>query len=109
MRRLAIAIDLGGTQIRAALVDEHGNVLQRTALTTAANEGPEVVIEQIKKCAAQVCANVARADLVGVGICAPGPLDAGEGIVLSIPTLVGFVDLPLAEIVEKSIGLPVRL
>jgi glucokinase len=109
MRRLAIAIDLGGTQIRAALVDELGHVLRRTALTTAAKAGPEVVIEQISECAAQVRAGVARKDLAGVGICAPGPLDAEEGIVLSIPTLVGFVDLPLARILETSIGLPVRL
>jgi glucokinase len=51
----------------------------------------------------------ARDDLIGVGICAPGPLDAKRGVALATPTIAGFVDLPLAAMVEERLGLPVRL
>ena len=109
MSRLAIAIDLGGTRIRAALIDGKGILLQRAEAPTAAHAGREVVISQLHHIATSVIAGVARDRLVGVGICAPGPLDAERGVALATPTIAGFVHLPLAAMLEERIGLPVRL
>jgi len=80
MSRLAIAIDLGGTRIRAALIDGKGILLQRAEAPTAADAGREVVISQLHHIATSVIAGVARDRLVGVGICAPGPLDANAAL-----------------------------
>jgi len=109
MSRFAIGVDLGGTRMRAALIDGNGLLLQRAEAPTAADAGPDVVINQLHRIAASVIAGVARDHLVGVGICAPGPLDAERGVALATPTIAGFVDLPLAAMVEERIGLPVRL
>ena len=109
MSRFAIGVDLGGTRIRAALIDENGRLLQRAEAATAADAGPEVVVSQLDHIAMSVIADVPRDNLVGVGICAPGPLDAERGVALATPTIAGFVDLPLAAMVEGRIGLPVRL
>ena len=109
MSRLAIAIDLGGTRIRAALIDGKGFLLQRAEAPTASDAGREVVIGQLHHIATSVIAGVARDRLVGVGICAPGPLDAERGVALATPTIAGFVHLPLAAMLEERIGLPVRL
>lgn len=109
MSRFAIGVDLGGTRIRAALIGESGRLLQRAEVATAADAGPEVVVDQLHDIAMSVIVDVTRHHLVGVGICAPGPLDAERGIALATPTIAGFVDLPLAAMVEKRIGLPVRL
>ena len=109
MRRLAIAIDLGGTSIRAALVDAKGALHKRTEALTAADAGAEVVVDQLRRIAISAIAGVDPGCLVGVGICAPGPLDAEHGIVLATPTIAGFVDLPLTAMLEERIGLPVRL
>jgi glucokinase len=109
MSSLAIAIDLGGTRIRAALIDGKGLLLRRAETPTAANAGREVVIAQLHDIAKSVIDDIARDRLVGVGVCAPGPLDAERGIALATPTISGFIDLPLASLLKERIGLPVRL
>jgi len=109
VNKLAIGIDLGGTQVRAALIDEDGNVLKRAALPTAAAAGPSVVTDQLHELATSVSASASRHQLVGVGVSSPGPIDTERGIALSIPTLAGFVDVPFAQMIEDRIGLPVWL
>ena len=109
MPTLAVGLDLGGTQVRGALVDRDGVVHARSVLATAAAAGPEVVVGQLDAVARAVCSGVAPADLAGVGVAAPGPLDAEMGVALSTPTLAGFVDLPLAAMLERRLSLPVRL
>jgi glucokinase len=47
--------------------------------------------------------------VVGLGICAPGPLDPLAGVAIAPPTLEGWKDVPLAAILEHQLGLPVRL
>ena len=45
--RQALAIDLGGTQLRAAIVNEAGELLSRAALTTDVHGGPKAIIPQM--------------------------------------------------------------
>ena len=109
MPPLAIGLDLGGTQVRGALVDRDGVIHARSVLETAASAGPEVVVGQLETVARAVCSGVGLAEVIGVGVAAPGPLDAEMGTALSTPTLAGFVDLPLAAMLERRLALPVRL
>jgi glucokinase len=109
MRPCAVGIDLGGTQVRAGLFDEDGNVIKRKAISTAASAGPDVVLNQLLEAAMIVSEGVPIDHIVGVGVSAPGPLDAQNGIALSIPTLAGFVNVPLTRMLEDRIGLPVWL
>ena len=109
MQPLAIGLDLGGTQLRAALIDPSGRVEERIALATEAQAGPEVVVGQIVEAVARVSRSVDRKRIRGVGVSAPGPLDTVRGIALALPTLAGFVDFPLAETLARRTGLPVRL
>eukprot|EP01037_Dinobryon_pediforme_P014083 gene14083-14202_t len=109
MRPLAIGIDLGGTQVRAALINENGIILKRTAVRTAATSGPEAVLTQIDTVAKAVAAGVETTRIIGVGVSAPGPLDAKAGIALNIPTLAGFVNYPLAAALRARLEMPVVL
>ena len=43
--------------------------------------------------------------VLGIGVCAPGPLDAGQGILLSPPNFPGWPDTPLRQILEDQFGL----
>ena len=54
MADLALAIDLGGTQIRVGLVDALGQIVTQQALATQAMAGPAVVLDQIADLCAQV-------------------------------------------------------
>jgi glucokinase len=102
---LAIGIDLGGTQLRAGLVRD-GAVLARAARPTDRAGGPAAVLAQLDLLVAEVKAAAAP---VGIGICAPGPLDSGSGLVLDIPTLPGWRDFPLRNAVAQRYGLPALL
>jgi len=101
MQQVAIGIDLGGTQVRAALVDEQGRILARAAEPTDALAGPDRVLAQICGLADGLLAASNPASVVGVGVSAPGPLDTVAGVATDIPTLSGFVDFPLKAELQK--------
>lgn len=106
---LALGIDIGGTRLRAALVDRAGVLHARREVMTAAREGPTAIVAQITALAGEVLEGVARADLAGAGVCCPGPIDTEHGIALGIPTLTGFADVPIAAMIEDALGVPLAL
>ena len=110
--RSILAIDLGGTQIRAAHVSPDLTVSCRRALETRDEEGVEAVIDRICAAARSVREDAQRAGLadpVGIGISSPGPLDPWNGVVIAPPNLAGWLNIPLAARVEEAVGLPTYL
>jgi glucokinase len=103
---VAIGIDLGGTELRAAVVSADGEVLAHARTATAALDGPAAVISQMVDLVGQIAPGH---DVCGVGIGSPGPLDAKAGVVVHASTLLGWNDVPLAKLAEARLGLPVRL
>ena len=106
--RLAIGIDLGGTQVRAALV-RAGDVLVRVAQKTDVAGGPKGVLTQFRQMIAEVSGSAPSAALASVGVSAPGPLDTEAGTVLQIPTLPGWENFPLREVLAAELGVPVTV
>ena len=109
MAKRVLAFDLGGTQLRAALVDASGTVLSRAAAATDRQGGPKAVLLQMRELAAEAGFDRATADIAAVGISAPGPLDSATGTVIAMPTLPGWEDVPLRAEAGKAFGLPVVL
>ena len=110
--RPILAIDLGGTQIRAALVTPDRVVHGRRAVPTADEEGVEAVLNRIVEVAAAVRAQAAAdgfPEPIGVGISSPGPLDPWRGIVRLAPNLAGWRNIPLGPRVADGLGLPTFL
>jgi glucokinase len=103
---LTVGIDLGGTQVRAGLV-RHGQVLGRASRPTSVAGGPDAIIAQFEALVAEVTAGAEGRQLAGIGISAPGPLDSSTGTVLGIPTLPGWEDFPLRDVMANRFGLPV--
>lgn len=101
---LALGIDLGGTQLRLALVDPAGAVVRRAAAATDL-AGPAAVLGQIERLYGELGAAEARP--IGIGVSAPGPLDSETGSIIAIPTLPGWNDFPLAAALTEAFGLPV--
>lgn len=109
MSAYSIGIDLGGTRIRAALIADDGSVVAKATAPTPAAEGPAVVLEAVADCAFAAMGGAPQVEVRSVGLCAPGPLDADKGHALSIPTLAGFDDLPIAKLLAERIGRRVEL
>jgi glucokinase len=107
-----LAIDLGGTQIRAAHVSPDLTVSCRRAAPTGGHEGVDAVVSRLAALAAAVQADARSAGLpepVGIGISSPGPLDPWHGVVVAPPNLPGWNRVPLAAQVGHALGLPTFL
>ncbi|MDQ3525998.1 MAG: ROK family protein, partial [Chloroflexota bacterium] len=102
-----IAIDLGGTNIRGALVRADGHVEKRESVRTNAQEGPETVIARIADVVG-IVSEEAGAD-IPVGIASPGPLDPCTGAILFTPNVPGWRDVPLVSALEIRTGRRVAL
>jgi glucokinase len=103
---LAIGIDLGGTQVRVALVRD-GSVIRRAATHTDVRGGPTAIIAQFRQLIAQICGPQDLARVAGVGVSAPGPLDSETGTIIHIPTLPNWEECALRDILAAAYGLPV--
>lgn len=109
MTDAALAFDLGGTELRAAMVTRAGDMLSFLAVPTRATEGPDAVVQQMEALAAEIFGQTPGIEPIGIGIGAPGPLDPLSGTVIAPPTLTGWHDVPLREIVSAHFQLPVKL
>jgi glucokinase len=111
--RWVLGIDLGGTNIVAGCVREDGEAIEGLrSEPTRAEEGPDAVVGRIVALAeharAATRARVPHAEILGVGIGAPGPLNRAEGVVLLTPNL-GWVNMPLRERIGSPLGLDAAL
>ncbi|HYN88119.1 MAG TPA: ROK family protein [Ardenticatenaceae bacterium] len=109
MSRYVVGVDLGGTHLRAALVDDTGTIIGQLKRRTMADEGPERVFENLADAIIAVSAEMPRKTLLGVGVAAPGPVDTEAGVVHAPPNLPGWGIVPLAEILSRRTGLPIRV
>ena len=108
MSKAIIAVDLGGTQLRAARYDEALRLQARQSVLTGADEGLQAVLGRIKRIIRMVMpANGETA--LGIGISAPGPLNSNTGVIVSPPNLPGWLDVPLGAIIQAEFGLPVYI
>lgn len=105
---LALAIDLGGTKVEAALVDESGTIVagSRTRAATGAAAATDVTV--VERALADVithCRALPEWDAVtAVGIGAAGPIDIAAGTIspINLPSAHG---LPIAALVARESGL----
>ncbi|HSB01234.1 MAG TPA: ROK family protein [Anaerolineales bacterium] len=108
-----IGCDLGGTNLRAAIVDvQTGTVLHQMNIPTLAREGHEAVMRRMADLFLQLIqsAGMKTEDIGGIGIGVPGVLDLGKGETLFLPNLPGtWPHVPLRDRIAKLTGLPVAL
>jgi glucokinase len=108
MARQVIAVDLGGTNVRAGVVSESGQILFHIARPTSSAAGPAVVMAEIAEVVAEA-RRQATAPLPVIGVSAPGPLDTLRGVALTMQSLAGFDGFPLKSELEQALGGPVLL
>jgi glucokinase len=99
---LVIGVDLGGTQIRTAVL-RGATLLSRISILTGAATQPDNVLPRIYEAIQEALdkANVSLGQVVGIGVAAPGPLDSKTGIVFSPPNLPGWDGIPLRDLLAE--------
>jgi glucokinase len=108
-----IGVDLGGTNLRAAIADtDTGQIFHQRKCPTLAAEGQEAVIGRIVELIRELIqtSRDETCEIKGAGIGVPGTPDIDTGIIQFLPNLPGqWLNVPLRAIVEEQVGLPVAL
>ena len=103
MADLYLGVDLGGTNIKAALVDAEGNILKESSVPTNLPRPAEAVCDDI----AALCTALADGVRVhGIGVGCPGTVDGG---VVRYSNNLNWHDFAMADYLQGKTGLPVRL
>ncbi len=104
-----IGVDIGGTKLLAAALDEKFKPLSRARKKTRGKkEG--VLFERVCECVASAIADsgLAPGGLRGIGVGSPGPLDPQTGVIIDTPN-IGWKNFPLAEKLSDRFKVPVAV
>ncbi|HEU4384176.1 MAG TPA: ROK family protein [Anaeromyxobacteraceae bacterium] len=110
MARLALGIDLGGTNVRAALVDPQSGRIVAAHKSALSDRAPEAVAQAAAAAArdAAAQAGAALAQLHGAGVGVAGQCLGASGVVLNAPNL-GWRDVPFGALLTRALGVGARV
>ena len=94
-----LGIDIGGTNIRAAVVDPDGKILSRKKIKSNARDGIDKLIINLEKMISLF--PIFKIDCVGIGI--PGIIDQKNGILTQAPNISGIKNFPIIKELKKII------
>ncbi|MFI1938393.1 ROK family protein [Streptomyces purpureus] len=109
--RHVIALDVGGTGMKAALVGADGALLHEARRATGRERGAEAVVESILDFADELRAHGQERygqAACAAGVAVPGIVDAERGVAVYAANL-GWRDVPLRELLGRRLGVPVAL
>jgi len=108
-KRFIVGIDLGGTNLKIALLDLKYRIRHKEVLNTQRFTKKEVLISAIIDSVDKILKdnNLSRKSLLGVGLGLPGPIDYEKGIVHFFPNIPGWKEVKLKYILERKLRLPV--
>lgn len=105
-----IGVDLGGTNLRCAVIDDTPKLIARRQEPMQQGASAEQVIDRMADLIREVIDEVglSPAEITGVGVGAPGPLDSTRGVIIEAPNL-GWGNVPFAETLRMKVGIDVVL
>lgn len=103
--RYFVGIDLGGTNIATAVVDEYGVIYGRAKRKTAMPRPYNEIFDDMAQCARDAAVNsgISFESIESVGIGCPGAIDVENGNV-EFSNNLGFYDVPITEYMERALG-----
>ena len=104
-----VGLDVGGTTMKAAVVDDDGKPLSRPVVMDTNPErgqeaGLETMCETIRRAAA--AAKLVPADVTAIGVATPGLMDIKRGLILDPPNLKPWKNVPVRDHIAQAFGKP---
>lgn len=115
--KYSIGIDIGGTKSAVLLGNPQRSgkqgefILQKETFETKKAGGPWETIHKMTDIIHGIMEErqLSPEDIIGIGISCGGPLDSKKGVIMSPPNLPGWDNIPIKQILEDELGLPVAL
>ncbi|MBE6071559.1 MAG: ROK family protein [Clostridium butyricum] len=101
-----IGIDIGGTNLRAAIISKEGEVIDTFKTANEVTSGAEYNLNKLVDC---IKNQWKEYEFEKVGVGAPGPLDLKAGRILNPPNLKGWENFNIKEYLSEKLNLPVKV
>jgi glucokinase len=107
---LVVGVDLGGTQIRTAVL-QGSKLHSRVSSLTGENPTPERILPRVYGAIQQALdeAHVTLDQIAGIGVATPGPLNNRTGVIYSPPNLLGWENVPLRDLIQQHFNRPILI
>ncbi len=105
MKKYVFGVDIGGTTVKLGLFDIEGNVLDKWEIPTRTEDNGSLILPDIADSIREKMKQIDREAVIGVGVGAPGPVDA-EGVIHRAVNL-GWGTFSIKESLEDLLNMPV--
>src|SRR5699024_12737460 len=107
----SVGVDIGGTKIAIAVVNEYGDIIEENIIQTGQSKTPEkmisIICDEIKRVASE--SGVQLGEIKGVGVGAPGPVDSKNGQIICPPDRKSWVKIPVVKLMKQELAVQVLL
>ncbi len=109
VKKYIIAVDLGGTNLKCALLDSSLRIKARNSFSTKSFDNKDKLIDGVADSvnSFRLSHKLSRGIILGAGIGLPGPVDTLKGIVHFLPNIPGWKSVGFKKILERKTKLPV--
>ena len=99
-----IGVDIGGTNIRACVIDEGNNIVDKFKIKNEVSEGPTKNIDNLYN---EINKRWHSYNIKSLGVACPGPLNLKNGIIINPPNLIGRENFQIRDYMREKFKLPV--
>jgi glucokinase len=105
---LYVGLDVGGSSMKAGVVDDDGRPLSSVSLPTEAQKGQEFGLERMCETIRHAIADagVGKEQIAAIGVATPGTMDIPAGIILDPPNLKPWRNVPVRQHVQDAFNVP---
>jgi glucokinase len=103
--RSVVAVDVGGTTIKGAVISTGGEVLRHQETATPVAAGPDAVVDLVRSVTKELVASAESSQVATVGVVVPGSVDATTGVA-RFSANIGWRDVPLRDLLARDTSLP---
>lgn len=106
--RLYVGLDVGGTTMKAGVVDNIGKPLSQVSMATEAAQGQTQGLATMVECIrlAIKAAHLTIERISAIGVATPGSMDIPAGVIIAPPNLKPWRNVPVRKHIEDAFGLP---
>lgn len=108
-KKYIASIDLGGTNLKIALLDCRYKIIARNYLSTQSFTRKNQLIHAIVSSVNRIIQsnNLKKDAILGLGLGLPGPIDVKKGLVHFFPNIPGWKEVRIRELLQSKLKLPV--
>ena len=100
-KKVVVGVDVGGTNLRAAVIDKSGEIKSRRSIPSEANKGIEFVMENLTSVLKKIMENES---ITAIGLGIPGIIDSADGVLTQAPNITKVMNFPFRKILLKKLG-----